>query len=228
VDISSLCQKRLAEINARLPTIVFLPKDRAGHDVAGVKMYADGASVGEILDGRPTVLDPGSHTFKFEVVGQPPIEQSFVLVEGTRDRQERVEVSLGAAAAASGAPTSPPTTGAGAGDGQRIAGLVVAATGVVAVGVGVVLGLSAKSSYDGAPGCDGSVCQTQPGLDARNSARSTGNVATGVFIAGAVVAAGGGILWLTAPKASNAVGATPRRDWRLGVAPGTFVFDGRF
>src|ERR1700679_705690 len=34
-DISSVCQKRLADINATLPSIVFSPKDGAGNDVTG-------------------------------------------------------------------------------------------------------------------------------------------------------------------------------------------------
>jgi len=227
-DISGACQKRLTEINARLPTIVFLPKDSAGHDLAGVKMYADGATTGEILDGRPAAFNPGLHAFKFEVAGQPSIEQSFVLVEGTKDRQERV--AMGGAVAAAPAPGTPapsPAMEATTGNGQRLAGVVVAATGVVAMGIGGVLGLSAKSSYDGAPGCEGTVCQTQQGLDARNSARSTGNFATGILIAGAVVAVGGGVLWLTAPRASRTEGGTAY-DWRLGVAPAALVLGGRF
>jgi hypothetical protein len=230
--ISGVCEKRLAEINATLPSIIFLPKDAAGDDVAGVRMSTDGGPVGGALAGRAVTLDPGPHTFRFEVAGRPPVDRSFVLVEGTKDRQERIDMDPATGAAphpnANGSSTAQPTAGGATGDGQRVAGLVVAAAGVVALGVGGVLGLSAKSSYDSAPGCSGSVCQTPQGISARNSAIGTGNVATVVFIAGAAVAAGGGVIWLTAPKASRSEGASTLHEWRLGVAPGTLVLGGRF
>jgi hypothetical protein len=229
--IASVCEKRLAEINGTLPSIVFLPKDAAGNDVAGVRMSVDGAPAVETLAGRPVTLDPGPHAFKFEVAGQPSVERSFVLVEGTKDRQERIDVGPPVATPAhpnaDGAATSPPAAG-GTGNGQRVVGVVLGVTGIVALGVGGAIGLSAKSSYDGAPGCNGSVCQSQQGLNTRNSAIGTGNVATAVSIAGAAVAVGGGIVWLTAPRASKTEGAGTPRDWRLGVAPGTLVLGGSF
>jgi hypothetical protein len=223
--ISGVCERRLADTGAAVPSIVFLPKDGAGNDVAGVRVSMDGAPVGEPLAGRPLSVDPGPHTFKFEVVGQPPVERQFVLVEGVRDRQERIV--FGPAPSAVKAASMPPDSAPPPGNGQRIVGLLIAATGVVALGVGGSVAVSAKSSYDGAAGCSGRVCESQQGIDARNSAIGTGNVATAIFIAGAAAAAGGGIIWLTAPRASKSDAAT-NSDFALGVAAGTLVLGGRF
>ncbi len=43
-----------------------------------------------------------------------------------------------------------------------------------------------------------------------------GNIGTGVFIAGAVVAAGGIVLWITAPSRVTRVGSTPLPQLALG------------
>ncbi len=74
---------------------------------------------------------------------------------------------------------------------MSIAGIVVGAAGLAGIGVGVGLGFAAKSKHDeSAPFCNGDLCQ-QEGVDIRDDALTLGNIGTGVFIAGAVVAAGG-------------------------------------
>jgi hypothetical protein len=81
------------------------------------------------------------------------------------------------------------------------------------MGLGVAFGFMAKSAFDdtntnghcdkATNKCDGT------GLDQRSSAVTKGNIGTGVFIGGAVLAAGGIVLWITAPKAPARVGLTP-------------------
>ena len=209
-DISGVCQERLADISARLPTIEFLPKDGAGHDIVGVKLYIDGASVGETLDGRPVPLDPGPHTFKFEVAGQSPVEQSFVLVEGTKDRRERIDIgpSPMAAPAAGYPPVAPvvarppaPVSGV-----PKTVGIVVGGAGVVGVAVGSIFGLMASSSWSASKSDCGSptTCpRYAQAVTEHDSAVSQGTVSTVAFVAGGAVLATGVVLFLTAPRPSR-------------------------
>jgi len=75
------------------------------------------------------------------------------------------------------------------------------------------------------------------GKEATDSARSLGNVATIVFGVGAAMAVGGGILWLTAPRAptsgttamgAHATSATSAATVRVRVAPQAVLLEGTF
>lgn len=72
---------------------------------------------------------------------------------------------------------------------------------------GVVVGLVAKGQYDGSePHCQEDLCDAE-GLRIRADARGLGNVGTGVFVAGAVLAAAGVVVILTAPSSPAKAGA---------------------
>jgi hypothetical protein len=228
------CAQRLDEVQRAIPTVVFEMRDTAGRDLTGVNLTIDARPV-----GAPGVialpLDPGPHTFRFEVAGAPPVDKSIVLREAEKDRLVAVVIERPAigsrfrprpgeagdvpsASAASGEEPSRP----GSGDAQRLAGWIAGGLGVATMGVGVALGLVAKSSYDSAPGCSGTQCRSPTGFDQSNSAIGTGNAATGVFVAGAVVTGAGVVLWLTAPKAPS-TGATS-----VSLTPGGVVARGTF
>jgi hypothetical protein len=89
------------------------------------------------------------------------------------------------------------------------------------MGAGVVLGLSAKSTYDdSAPYCDATGCD-RPGLDLRERAVSRGQVATALFALGTGTAIGGAVLWFTAPRERR-----PASTARIGLAPSGIVVSG--
>lgn len=96
-----------------------------------------------------------------------------------------------------------PHAAASPGRNQRIAAVVVGGAGIVGMGVGGTLGLVAKSHDDTAAGESG-IARHQDSL----SAVSQGTVATVVVCVGAAVAVTGVVLWLTAPRAPVAVGAS--------------------
>jgi hypothetical protein len=73
--------------------------------------------------------------------------------------------------------------------------------GVVSLGVGTGVGLQAKSRFDTANNEAGQIRNT----DSAHAVRE-GNVATVMLITGGVLAAGGLVLWLTAPSAAPQVG----------------------
>jgi hypothetical protein len=100
------------------------------------------------------------------------------------------------------------------GSSQRVAAYVVGGAGIVGLALGGAFVLSAKSKYDdslnhcvsGSP----NVCDAT-GVSQRDSARTSGNVATVAFAVGAAAVAAGAVLWFTAPSshASPRVGLVP-------------------
>jgi hypothetical protein len=224
------CTRWLGEVEAVLPTVLFVVKDASGHDVQAVTVSMDDKVVADKVTGIPVEADPGAHTFTFtDPLGKlPSVHQSVVVAEGSK--RQVIEVTMAAAVAPGPVPASAPAEAPANDAGSsplRTASWFVGGAGVVAAGIGLALALGAKSSYDDAIGCSGSVCKTQAGLDSSNSARSTGDAATVVLVGGAVLVAAGVTLWLVAPSASRpaTVGVA---SWGLGVTPGGLAAAGSF
>jgi hypothetical protein len=160
--IRASCQQRLAPINLAIPSIVFVARDRVGHDLDAVKLTIDGTPFADHLTGTAIEMDPGEHEFRFEVEGQEPVVRRLVVRPTEQNRRESILIgpSAGAVAPAESSETAaPPGSSAGTeGDGgtspgttQRTLGVVVGSAGVVALGVGAVSGilaLSAHNSYE--------------------------------------------------------------------------------
>lgn len=237
--VHQACRARIPELNAAIPSVVFDVKGAGGHDVTDAKVSVDGVPAGTA--GVAAVpVDPGRHTFRFEVSNEPPVDKTLVLREGEKTRRIVVVVDTSTAAPASASrvsrasrlgPVSPEPMAEHAeetrtGNVQGAVGWIIAGAGTVAAGLGGGLAFLAKSSYDGASGCSGTTCTTAQGLDTSNSARDLGNAATVLLIAGGASVVGGVILVLSAPRPSSAGPASPA--WQVGVVPGGFVAQGRF
>jgi hypothetical protein len=235
-------RERAAQIEGKVPHLTIRVTDPA----AGVKIARDGVEVGRAQWGVPMPIDPGAHVVVASAPGyatvtvQASVERDGADASVTVPSLEREAPPAPAASSARPpAPPPEPTTpppeaaapvrdaGATSGSGQRIAGWIVGGAGLAAMGVGGALALAAKSSYDGAQGCTDTACTSQDGFNARNSARSQGNVATVVFFVGAAAVIGGGVLWLTAPSSSAASGRSAGT-LRVGVAPGAAFVGGTF
>jgi hypothetical protein len=93
--VKAECQKRVDELNTSIPGVVFDVKDPSGNSVAQVRVSIDGAPLVDHLDGLAVPVNPGSHQFRFEVAGQPPVEKTFLIAEG--DKAHRETVTLGTA-----------------------------------------------------------------------------------------------------------------------------------
>lgn len=96
------------------------------------------------------------------------------------------------------------------GGANRFWGVFSIVTGAVAMGTGTVFGFIAKSQWNksndpnqgpsnNVPDCINDIC-TQNGIQHRQDAQNIANIAQWVFIGGAVVAAGGIVLYVTAPS----------------------------
>jgi hypothetical protein len=107
-DIRKECARRVDDVNAAIPTVVFGAKDGVGNDLATVKVTMDGEVITGKLDGTAISLDPGAHTFTFEAAGQPPLTKQIVVREGEKERREMLQLGKAPAAPPPGpAPTAP-------------------------------------------------------------------------------------------------------------------------
>lgn len=130
--VASACTGWLAEVERRIPTVVFRVHDGAGIDIADVAVLLDGATVLPKLTGRPTPLDPGAHRFRFERADGTSVERDILLAEGEKNR-------LLVVAWPSPPPVKPAT--APASRGLPPAFWILGVTGGVALGTASVLGL---------------------------------------------------------------------------------------
>ncbi len=239
-DVRNECLRRVDQVNASIPTIIFEAKDAAGNDVSAVKVTMDGQTLADRLEGTAISLDPGEHVFRFEAQGQPPFEKTLVIREAEKDRHERIVIGAAAttaprpalaapAPAPSATGTSPPPAadaGSSSWSTQKTMGLVVGGVGVAGLIVGGIFGalsVSAHNSYEqncgsniGAPA---GFCNAQ-GVSGQSDAASKGTLSTVFFVGGGVLAAGGAVLFFTAPRGAGAT--------QVGVGPGSVVVSGRF
>jgi len=235
-DVRNECLRRLGDINAALPTIVFVAKDAAGNDLTAVKVTMDGHALAEQLEGAALPVDPGEHAFTFALAGRPPVEKKLVIHEGEKARREQIvfPAPVTSAVATSrpnvapvlvspNAPTSSEQSSSGMGT-QRILGIVAAGLGVVGVGVGIGFGLDALSKHNDANKlCPESNCPTREGLDRWNQAHHAGHLSNVAFIVGGVGLAAGAVLWFTAPEAGD---SAEKRTAQVGFGPGTLQLRG--
>ncbi len=100
---------------------------------------------------------------------------------------------------------------------RRLVGVITAATGVAATGIGGYFALSARSDWQAArdEGCDDDgICPTPAGVALTDDAARAANLGTLFIGAGVAVAAVGGYLWFTGrtedDPASRGVALTPQ------------------
>jgi hypothetical protein len=209
-DIRNECVRRVADINSGMPTIVFEVKDGTGRDLGGVRVSMDGQVLSERFEGSALSIDPGEHTFLFEVAGQPSVQKQFVIREGEKDRRERIVIGPIEPAAVPAASTGQEQEhGLGT---QKILAIVAAGVGVVGVGVGTVFGVQAISKHNDAAQACPNLCADQAGVAMWSDAQSAGNLSTAGFVVGAVGLVGAAILWLTAKS--------PHGGGQMGLGPG--------
>jgi hypothetical protein len=172
----------------------------------------DGKPIEEALWGSALPVDPGDHVLEESATGRMGrIEKvtvkpgdravTFTMLPLTRLFGMSPEPAPAVAPAAEEPASSP----------RRTAGLVIGGIGIAGVGVGAVLGVLAKSTYDqSTTGClpnDPTRCgATAAGQ--RSNAFSLATGSTVAFIAGAALVGGGAVLFFTAPsgKAKGGVG----------------------
>jgi len=143
------CVKWLADLEATSPSVVVNAKDDKGNDLTAVKVTVDGAALASTLDGRPVLVDPGEHSFRYETDGFPPVEDRVVIHSGEKSRVLTVQFGTPAAPGASGATGGTVAAGGEApksgGGGSPSSAWVFAGIAVVAFGTEAYFGLSGLS-----------------------------------------------------------------------------------
>jgi hypothetical protein len=116
------CSTWLAQVEARIPTIVLAARDASGHDLLRVRVRLDDKVLTTALDGTSVAVNPGPHTFLFEGESGAVGEASIIAREGEKDRI--VSATLSPPPAPSSAPRAALPVGA----------LIVGGVGVAAIG----------------------------------------------------------------------------------------------
>jgi type II secretory pathway pseudopilin PulG len=87
------CGRWLNEVMGSLPSMVFGARDASGRDLLAVRVSIDGALVSETLDGKPVLVDPGVHKFRFETPGSSAVEQQVLIRAGEKSRVLTIDFS---------------------------------------------------------------------------------------------------------------------------------------
>ena len=188
------CARWGEELAREVPSVVVVVRDEADHDVVADHVFVDGALHTEIGTGRSFELDPGAHVFRLERPGVAPIEKSYTLYLGERDRVLRITVPGGlpaparpAAATATTAsspakvavpPPSPPS---------YVPAAVIAGVSVVAFGVSAYLGWTGRQQLSDLRTSCAPIC-TDAEVDPVKTRLTLSDVSLGVGIVGAALA----------------------------------------
>lgn len=204
---------RAKAIEAKLSRVQFeVPKDEPK-----LVVKLDGNVVPPALLLEKLPLDPGEHALVIDAEGKKPHAMSFHVppgpavttvtipslapVEGAKEPLKPEPPKEEPAPAPT--PDLPPPSNT-----LKTAGFVTLGVGVVGLGLGTWLGLSAKSlDRDAEAQCPARGC-TPEGKQLNDDARSRGNLATVVFVIGAAAAVTGAALVLFAPSPGSTKSAS--------------------
>lgn len=141
------CTVWVAEVDQITPTVVLAARAPNGKDAVDVAVSLDGKPFVTRLDGKAVAVDPGPHTFRFELAGEAPHDETIVVHEGERNRSVLADFQPAAPAAAAPSAVAVPMRAAPTPAGAY----VLAAFGVAGLGVfGAfgLMGLADKSDLD--------------------------------------------------------------------------------
>jgi hypothetical protein len=220
-DRSKFAQERIDVLGPRLPKmrVRVAPANRT---MPGFKLTRDDLAVGEAQWAESVPVDPGARVMKAQAEGR----KTWTMKVDVPTEPKEVTVEVPELEIDPHPPETGPTTGpkpeekkknvsyedATRGDTQRTLGLAAAGVGVVGFGVGAIFGLISISKKNAADevcrGQERELCPPQ-GVEDGDAAIQAGNVSTIAFIAGAAFAAGGAVLYFTAPDAATPVAIAP-------------------
>ena len=195
--VQSDCANWLADVDKTLPSVVLTAKNRAGADLAEVKVSVDGQPLVSKLDGQAVTMNAGTHTFHFEGADGTVLDQQVLVKEG--EKNQAVAAVLGAAPA----PAPPSLQGAeslpssgGRSRPWKTVGWVLGGAGVVGLGVGTAFGIVAIGDKHAAHCNVNNLCD--PGTV--SGIKSAALVSDVGWIAGGALLAWGAALVLLAPR----------------------------
>lgn len=235
-DRETIAREHAAAIRPRLSTLLInVPPEVSA--LPGLELKLDGTTLGPASFGVTVPVDGGEH----EISASAPGKRAWKDRVSVKTASHAVKVTVppldeaAQPAASEPRPSGPrpsepvaraPERDAPSKSPRSTIGLIIAGTGLAAIGVGSYLALTAKADYDAAEErCPSQGC-SQDDWEVGEAARRRGNVATIVFSVGGALAVTGGVLWLTAPK-GEARRAGPVVE-RVGFGPNRLLVEGAF
>jgi hypothetical protein len=206
-DLRADCATWLREVEAALPSIVIEAVGPDGRETADVRVTCDGVELLAKLDGRAVPMDPGPHTCRAEMQGEPPKEEQLLVPEGEQHRPWRVSFKHAPTPQRvpekpRPAPPPPPARpGPDAPFPVPLPVLVVGGIGAVAAIVGTVIEVSGLSQHGALDRCKPN-CTTSA-VDSDRTTFAVGDVTLGIAVASLATAA---VLYLTrsaSPEATS-------------------------
>jgi hypothetical protein len=145
--VRKYCSEWLADVEKRIPSVVFRVQAAEGGDGADVTdatvTVDDGTP--HPIDGSAMPVDPGEHVVRFEHPGDPPVEMHVVVAEGEKSRI--VTARFAPKATAQPIPDTPPEPEP-AKTGIPPLAIVLGGLGVVGGAGFAYFGITAKSDLD--------------------------------------------------------------------------------
>jgi hypothetical protein len=223
------CLQWLSEVEASLPSVVLSARNAQGGDISSAKVTADGVMISDKLDGKSIFVDPGPHTFKFEVEGQAPVEQQAVIREGEKNRA--ITATFGTTPEATPNVVTPPPAETDK-KSAPVAGYILGGVGLVALGGFAYFGLTGKSDVSTMrEGCGQQHACSQDEVDSAKSKLLIADVSLGVGIVALGVATYMILTHDSAPSSAKVGSAALKRfDFGARALPGggAATLGGRF
>ena len=214
-DRRTLARTRADAVASRLPRVKVT---LASGTPANARVLRDGVFVDPAAIGTLVPIDPGAHVLVVHADGRRDEKLELTMAEG-----ERRDVTLHAGSLLPPPPpivVAPPPEHHALG-GRRIAGLVVAGAGVLALGSGGILGgIALGTQSQSQQTCSNGVCSDQHGVDLHAQAQTQALVADVLFVASAALVATGAVLFFTGKPSAKAAS--------VGFAPNGIFVRGAF
>lgn len=236
-------RKKATDIESKLSRLIIdVPPELV---TEGFVVRRNGQEIGQALWRRPLPIDPGKH----EIEASAPNKiawKAFVEVGADGQTQTIVVQKLDDVPPPPPPPVSsqpppiapplapplppplpPPPPPPSTMHRAVVGGIVLGSAGLVAMGVSVGIGASARARYDeAAPYCKTvDLCHPE-GLVIRNDAIDLARVGTAVFIGGALATAAGVVMFVVAPRGKRA--EPPKTALHVGFAPDSVSIQGTF
>ncbi|WP_170228985.1 hypothetical protein [Polyangium fumosum] len=202
VERETVARERAAALEPKLTRLVITAP--WAEKLQNVEIRKDGQVLGRALWGTAVPVDPGKHVVEAQAEGKRPYRVELEVPGGEATRVTTTIPELMDAPQAPPPPPEKPLSNSRASV-HKIAGIALGGAGVVSVVAGSVLGMQAIArNGDSAAHCiEGNLCDVT-GVALRSEARTRGDAATGAILAGVLAAAGGLVLYLTAPEGTPA------------------------
>ena len=184
------CSTWLAQVEARIPTVVLAAHDPSGRDLLHVRVMVDDRLMATELDGISVAVNPGPHRFLFTGDSGAVGEASIIAHEGEKDRI--VSATLAPAHLDAGARSHEA--------GVSRAALIVGGVGVAAIGTFAgfgIVGESERTTLEN--GCATTHSCSAAAVDSAQTKLIVADVSLGV---GVLALASAAYLWFTHRAAS--------------------------